>query len=291
MNRTKKGITFGAVTGQHQLTWGQIRDQWLRAEDMGFETLFLFDHFTGLYDDPEGPCLEASTLLAGLARETEKAQIGVLVYGNTHRPPVVLAKEIVTIDHLSGGRALLGIGTGWNENEHRWYGIPLPFPGKRVQMLDEALTVIDGLMTHERFSFDGEYYHVENAPFAPKPIGPMPVLVGGKKPKMLRVVAKHADIWDSGGSIQERQSRVEELKRACDEVGRDYGEIRQSASFGCDKLMDIDNLEALVISHAQLGVREFNFDFPLDDDGERIARKAATEIFPRLREKLDRVSG
>jgi alkanesulfonate monooxygenase SsuD/methylene tetrahydromethanopterin reductase-like flavin-dependent oxidoreductase (luciferase family) len=283
MTGSEQGITFGVVTGQHHLSWDQIRDQWLLAESLGFDSLYLFDHFTGLYGDPAGPCLEASTLLAGLARETERAEIGVLVYGNTHRSPVVLAKEIVTVDHLSNGRALLGIGAGWNENEHRWYGIPLPSPGKRVAMLDEALTVIDGLFNNERFTFNGEYYQIDDAPFAPKPVGTMPILVGGKKPKMLRVVAKHADMWDSSGTPEVHLERSEELKRACDEVGREYGEIRHSMSFGADKLMDIDNFRELVTTYREAGVQQFLFDFPLDREGQDIVRKVAADLIPGLR--------
>lgn len=283
---TANGITFGVVTGQHQLSWDQIRDQWLMAESFGFDSLYLFDHFTGLYADPAGPCLEAPTLLAGLARETERAEIGVLVYGNTHRHPAILAKEIVTVDHLSGRRAVLGIGTGWNENEHRWYGIPLHSPGTRVRMLDEALTVIHGLFGNERFTFEGEHYQIDDAPFAPKPVrGKMPILVGGKKPKMLRVIAKHADIWDSSGTPEVRAERVEELKRACDEIGRDYGEIRHSMSFGADKLMDIDHFEDLVTTYRNTGVQQFLFDFPIEKDEQEIARRVATEIVPRLREQ------
>lgn len=278
-------ITFGAVTGQHHLTWEQLRGQWLLAESLGFDSLYLFDHFTGLYGDPAGPCLEASTLLAGLARETGRAEIGVLVYGNTHRHPVVLAKEIVTIDHLSGGRAVLGIGTGWNEDEHRWYGIPLRSPGTRVEMLDEALTVIDGLIANERFSFDGAHYQVKDAPFAPKPVREkLPILVGGKKPKMLRVVARHADIWDASGTPEVRLERVEELKRACDEVGREYHDIRHSMSFSADTLLDIDHFDELIRSYRDVGVQQFLFNFPIDEDGQAIARKVATELIPRLRE-------
>jgi len=286
MTTSTQEITFGVVTGQHQLTWEQVRDQWRIAEEMGFDQLYLFDHFTGLYADPAGPCLEASTLLAGLARETERAQIGVLVYGNTHRHPAILAKEIVTIDHLSGGRAILGIGTGWNVFEHRSYGIPLPSPGKRVAMLDEALTCIRGLIGSERWSFDGTYYQMEDALFAPKPVnGTLPVLVGGKKPKMLRVVARHADIWDSSGTPEVHAERSEELKRACEEVGRDYGEIRHSMGFGADKLVDIDNFEELVRSYRAVGVQQFLFDFPLTREEQAVVGRVARELIPRLREE------
>lgn len=278
-------VTFGIVTGQHHLNWNQIRTQWLLAEDLGFESLYLFDHFTGLYDSQDGPCMEASTLLAALAIETEKPKIGVMVYGNTHRHPAILAKEIVTIDHLSEGRAVLGIGAGWNENEHKWYGLDLPTPGQRVKQFDEAMTVIKGLMESEgRFSFDGEFYQVDDAPFQPKPVQDrIPVLIGGKRPKMLRVVAKHADIWDGGGRLPDRTARVEELKRACDEVGRDFDEILQSQGFGASELVDASNLDKLLTTHLEAGVRHFHFDMPLTPEEQDIVRNVARDILPQYR--------
>lgn len=277
-------VTFGIVTGQHHLTFDQVRSQWQLAEELGFDNLYLFDHFTGLYNSEDGPCLEASTLLAGLAMTTSKAKIGVMVYGNTHRHPAILAKEIVTIDHLSGGRAVLGIGAGWNENEHRWYGLDLPTPGRRVRQFDEAMTVINGLMTEDRFSFEGEFYQLDDAPFQPKPVqGHIPVLIGGKKPKMLRVVAKHADIWDGGGRIPDRAERVEELKRACDEVGRDFNSIVQSQGFGASGLLDIDNLDTLLTTHLEAGVRHFHFDMPLTAEEQDRVREVATKVLPQYR--------
>lgn len=281
----KHPVTFGIVTGQHHLSWEQLRDQWLLAEELGFEAIYLFDHFTGLYGSQEAPCLEASTLLAALARETERASIGVMVYGNTHRHPAMLAKEIVTIDHVSSGRAILGIGAGWNENEHRWYGWDLPAPGKLVRQFGEAMQIIDGLLTHDRFSFDGEFYHLDDAPFEPKPVnGHIPVLIGAKQPKMLRVVAKHANYWDGGGKLPDRIARTEELNRACDEVGRDFDEIIQSQGFGASGLMDIEHLDDVLTSHIEAGVRHFHFDMPLTTEEQQIVRKAATEILPKYRE-------
>lgn len=278
-------VTFGIVTGQHHLTLDQVRSQWMLAEELGFEYLYLFDHFTGLYDSEDGPCLEASTLLAGLAGITSKANIGVMVYGNTHRHPAILAKEIVTIDHLSGGRAVLGIGAGWHQDESRWYGIDLPSPGKRVKQFDEAMTVINGLMTSKgRFSFDGEYYQLDDAPFQPKPVnGRIPVLIGGKKPKMLRVVAKHADMWDGGGRFEERTPRVEEFKRACDEVGRDFNEVVQSQGFGATDLLDGDKLDKLITTHLEVGVRHLHFDMPLTAEEQERVREIATDVLPQYR--------
>lgn len=278
-------VTFGVGTSQHHLNWNQIRTQWLLAEDLGFEYLYLFDHFTGLSGSQDAPCLEASTLLAALALATEQSKIGVMVYGNTHRHPAVLAKEIVTIDHLSEGRAILGIGAGWNENEHRWYGIDLPTPGQRVKQFDEALTVINGLMTsQDRFSFSGEFYQLEDAPFQPKPVQErIPVLVGGSKPKMLRVVAKHADMWDGGGKLPERTGRVEELKRACEEVGRNFEEIIQSQGFGADGLLDTANLDELITTHLEAGVRHFRFSMPVTPEEQDQVREVASSILPQYR--------
>src|SRR6478609_2789868 len=118
---SEKVVTFGIVTGQHHLSWEALVEQWQLAEEAGFDSLWLFDHFLALYDNPEGQTLEASTLLAGLAAKTERARLGVLVYGNTHRNPAILAKEMVTVDHISNGRVILGIGAGWNEPEHKMY--------------------------------------------------------------------------------------------------------------------------------------------------------------------------
>lgn len=287
MTDQRHPISFGLVTGQHHLTWDQVRDQWLLGEELGFDAMYLFDHFTGLYGDENAPCLEASTLLAALARETERVDIGVLVYGNTHRHPAMLAKEIVTIDHVSNGRAILGIGAGWNVNEHRWYGWELPEPGPRIRMFDEAMTIIHGLMdADDRFSFDGEFYTIDNAPFSPKPVRqPMPVLIGAHGNKNLRVVARHADIWDGGGrDLAVRKERVEELKRACDEVGRDFSAIRQSQGYGASGLLDVDNLEELIRTQREAGVDQFLFDMPLTKEEQDVVRKVATEILPKFRD-------
>lgn len=278
-------LTFGVVTGQHQLTWDEILDQWRQAEDLGFDSAWLFDHFTALYGDPDGPCLEASTLLAALARETSRLRLGVLVYGNTHRHPAILAKEIVTIDHLSDGRAILGIGTGWNATEHQAFGLPLPLPGERVALLDESLDVIELLLSGQRVSYDGRHYQLHNAIARPAPVqNHLPILVGGKRHKMLRVIARHADIWDSSDTPEEHKVRSEELKRACAEVGRDYGAITHSISLGADRLTDFEGFAALARAYHAAGVRQLLFDYPIEPEGQRIAARVATELLPRLRE-------
>jgi len=277
-------ITFGIVTGQHQLTLPELIDQWQRAEALGFDSVFLFDHFMALYGDPDGPCLEASTLLAALALRTERIRIGVLVYGNTHRHPAVFAKEMVTVDHLSNGRLVAGVGTGWNEREHAAYGLPFPSAGDRVGMLDEALTVIRSLLNERRTTFAGRYYQLDDAPFSPKPIQPhLPIMVGGKRPKMLQLIAKHADIWDAGGTPDEYRDRSAQIDRHCADIGRDPGQIVRSHSFGADRLEDPAGFAALIRTYRAAGVSQFLFDAPLTGRGKAAAERVAREIIPELR--------
>jgi alkanesulfonate monooxygenase SsuD/methylene tetrahydromethanopterin reductase-like flavin-dependent oxidoreductase (luciferase family) len=279
-------ITFGAVSGQHQLTWQQVLDQTRLIEELGFDSAWVFDHFSALYGDPDGPCLEASTLLAALARETSRVKLGCLVYGNTHRNPGVFLKEMVTVDHLSGGRLILGIGTGWNEREHDAYGLTLHSPGDRVQMLDEALTVIRSLLTERRTTFEGRFYRFHDAPFSPKPVqAKLQIMVGGKRPKMLRVVARHADLWDSGGTVEDVRTRNAEFAAACAEIGRDPSEVVRSVSLGADRLEDPSGFADLIRAYRAAGVSQFLFDFPITAKGQDAAARVAREIMPGLREE------
>jgi F420-dependent oxidoreductase-like protein len=280
-------LTFGVVIAQHQYTWDELVSQWKLAEELGFDSIWLFDHFMALYADPDGPCLETSTLLASLARETSRARIGVLVYGNTHRHPSVLAKEIVTVDHASNGRAILGIGAGWNEREHRAYGIPFPSAGDRVEMLDESLQIMESLFTERRTTFHGQHYQLEDAPFAPKPVQEkLPVLIGGTRPRMLKVIARHADLWDTSRDPVQLKEGLEQIRLNCEEIGRDPGEIAVSSSFGADRLERPEGFEELIRTYRAAGSSQFLFDFPLGGDGLESAKRLATDVMPRLRDEL-----
>jgi alkanesulfonate monooxygenase SsuD/methylene tetrahydromethanopterin reductase-like flavin-dependent oxidoreductase (luciferase family) len=283
--------TFGVVTGQHQYSWPGLVEHWRIAEEAGFDSLWLFDHFLALYGDPEGPTLETSTLLAALATLTSRARIGVLVYGNTHRNPAILAKEMVTVDHISGGRAMFGIGTGWNEPEHRMYSIPFPSAGDRVSMLDEALTAIESFFTNPRTTFRGEFYQFEEAPFSPKPVQErMPILIGGKRPRMLQVVARHADIWDASGSPDEVAQAGAIIDQHCEAFGRPAGSVLRGVSLGADVLENIASFETNVRAYHAAGVRQFLFDFPISQRGIETALTIARDIIPSLRAELDTVS-
>ena len=284
---TTQPITFGVVTGQHQLTWPQLQEQWRLAEEAGFDSIWLFDHFLALYGDPDGPCLEASTLLAALALKTSRVRIGVLVYGNTHRNPALLAKELATVDHLSNGRLTIGIGAGWNEPEHRAYGIPFPSAADRVTMLDEGLQVMRSLFTERRTTFQGAHYQLEDAPFAPKPVqARVPILIGGERPMMLKLVAKHADLWDSSRSPEALREGREQIARNCAEIGRDPAEIACSVSLGADRLEDDRGFAELVRAYHAAGARQLLFDFPLGGPGLETALRIARETLPALRAEL-----
>ncbi len=281
-------LTFGVVTGQHQLTWQQLIGQWQLAEELGFDSVFLFDHFMALYADPDGPCLEASTLLAALALKTKTIKIGVLVYGNTHRHPAIFAKEMVTIDHVSEGRLIVGIGTGWNEREHRAYALPFPSAGDRVEMLDESIQIMRSLFANTRTTFEGVHYQLHDAPFAPKPIqSRLPFMIGGGRPKMLRLIARHADIWDSGRTPTELREGIATITEHCQEFGRDPQSIIHSVSLGADKLESPVGFAEMVREYRVAGASQLLFDLPLSDAGIASTRHIATEIIPGLRQELN----
>ena len=163
-------VRFGMFLSQQMQTWAQTLDEFQLAEDLGFDHAWLVDHFVDTDGSPDLPCLEAWTLLAALAAKTSRIRLGVLVTSNTFRHPALLAKEAVTVDHVSGGRLILGLGTGWHEDEHRRFGIDLPPVGERVDRLEEAIVMIRGLTSQQRTTFAGRYYQLDDAPFQPRPV-------------------------------------------------------------------------------------------------------------------------
>jgi len=201
------------------------------AEASGWDGVWYADHFMPDGDNTRVPWAEAWTTLAALAASVPRIRIGPLVSGNTYRHPAVLAKMAATIDRLSGGRFVLGLGAGWQENEHRQYGIPLDPIGRRLRRLDEACRVIKGLYANERTSFDGEFYRLEDAVLEPKPVqSPLPLLIGGGGERVtLRIAARHADEWNVWGDVETLRHKMAVLDRHCAEVGRDPREIQRSA--------------------------------------------------------------
>ncbi len=220
--------------------WASLSQPWAdvlavvrHAEATGWDGVYVADHFMGSGGDwgPDTtPNLEATGTLAALAMATERVRLGTLVLGNTYRHPAVLANWAATVDHVSGGRLLLGVGAGWQENEHEQYGIELPPPGERVARFDEACQVLKGLLREERVTLAGRHYRLTDAVAEPKPLQrPLPLLIGGKGDRMLGVVARHADEWNMWGLADTIAERSAVLARRCDAIDRDPSSIKRSA--------------------------------------------------------------
>lgn len=203
------------------------------AEQSGFDSVWVMDHLYQIANvGPEtDPMLEAYTLLAALAARTSKASLGTMVTGVTYRNPALLAKEVTTLDVISKGRAILGIGAAWNESEHAGYGFEFPAVKERMDRLEEALQICRGMFTQERFTFEGRYYRTSDVLNEPRPIraAGIPILVGGGGEKRtLRLVAKYADACNFFGNLPEIKHKIEVLERHCEEVGRDPAEITKT---------------------------------------------------------------
>lgn len=283
-------LDFGIVTGQHWRTWDEMVEQWQWADESGLDSAWAFDHFFSLRDGEMGPCLEGWTALAALAVKTSNVQIGLMVNGNTHRNPAVLAKQAVTVDIISGGRLILGVGAAWHEREHAAYGIDFPSPRERVDRFGEAMELHRLLETQERSTFNGAYYTLDNAPFEPKPVfGHIPILVGSTGKRMLRHVARYADQWDGGGTPDEMRATGERLNAACADIGRDPSEIRWALSTGADKFDSADTFRKHVHDYAAAGVRSFLFTLPGGSPNATI-QQIASEVIPELREEWQQAS-
>ncbi len=252
---------------------------WSDADRLGFHGVWDYDHFYGLTDRVQ-PTFEGWTTLAAMAAKTDRARVGCLVSSVTFRNPAVLAKMAVTVDHISGGRLEFGLGAGWHDDEHRGYGIEFPSPGARVAMLDEALTVIRGLWTEESVTFEGEFFTVIDALANPKPLQRPhpPIVIGAVKPRMLRVVARHADEWNVPGQGPEGWAATSaELDAACAEVGRDPADIRRSVQLflhpaNPDQVAkELDTLTA----YEQAGCQHVVLSFYQPPDSELLERCAA----------------
>jgi F420-dependent oxidoreductase-like protein len=235
-------MRFGLDVSQHQLTWDEIVDRARLAEDAGFEGVWAFDHFKALYGDPKGPSLEAWTLLAGLARETTRVRLGTLVTGMTHRHPSVLAAEVVTVDHLSGGRVECAVGAGWNEPEHRELGIPFPSTRERMDRLEEGVQVLRKLFTEDDVTFKGEHYRLEHATYRPRPVQQPhpPIWVGGEgRTRTLPIVGRWADAWHGWASdAAELAEMTAIIDHAAEGAGRDPRDILRASSLSISEPWD-----------------------------------------------------
>lgn len=226
-------MRFGVFTSMAAQTWPGVLDLWQRSEATGWDLACLTDHFMPNTPQREGAMMECWTTLSALAPIVPRMRIGTIVLGNTYRHPAVLAKMAAQLDIISGGRLVLGLGAGWQENEHEAYGIPFYTMRERLERLDEACAVIKQLWTQERSHFDGRYYRLSDAPLEPKPVQrPHPELMvgGGGERVTLRIVAEHADHWNVWGGANVLAHKGAILDEHCDAVGRDRKAIARSAN-------------------------------------------------------------
>lgn len=215
-----------------QQPWDEIVAESRHADATGWHAVYLADHFMGDgggFGAAEAPMLEATAGLAALAASTERVRLGPLVLGNTYRHPAVVANWAVTLDHVSHGRAVLGVGAGWQVNEHEQYGIELPAPGERITRFEEACQVLRGMLDAPPTTVHGQHYRVTDALCSPPPVQRrLPLLIGGKGDRMLGIVARHADQWNMWGLPDTIEERSAVLDRRCESIGRDPRTVHRS---------------------------------------------------------------
>ena len=218
---------LGVQLWPQNTTWASLRDAGRLIDELRYDSLWTWDHFYAHLGDVEGSNFEAWEILAAWGAVTEHVRIGPLVSGVTYRHPAVIAKMAATLDHITGGRAIAGMGAGWFEAEHAAYGIPLGTPAERSVRLAEAARIVRSLLDNERTTVHGRYYTVTDALAEPKPIQPhLPILIGGAGERStMRTAARYADMWHAFGTPQDLAPKLDVLRKHCADIGRDPAEI------------------------------------------------------------------
>jgi alkanesulfonate monooxygenase SsuD/methylene tetrahydromethanopterin reductase-like flavin-dependent oxidoreductase (luciferase family) len=227
-------MKFGLQLWSQQTSWAGFRDAALAADVAGWDSIWTWDHLFSIFGPWEQPTFEGWSVLAGLAPITTRVRLGLMVGANTFRNPGLTAKVAMTLDHLSDGRAVLGIGAAWFEREHEGFGIDFgDSPGWRIDRLDESVMLMRRLLDGERFSHQGRFYSFDDALVAPRPIqAHLPILIGGSgRKKTLRTVAERADAWNTAGTVEEVSTLLEILAEHGAAVGRDISTIELTVSF------------------------------------------------------------
>jgi alkanesulfonate monooxygenase SsuD/methylene tetrahydromethanopterin reductase-like flavin-dependent oxidoreductase (luciferase family) len=227
-------VKLGALCWNQYTDWPSLLAAGQRADRLGYDTLWTWDHLYPIQGSSSGPMFEAWLTLAAWAQATERIRIGLMVGANPFREPSLTAKMATTLDHISGGRAILGIGGAWFESEHDAFGIPFgASPGWRLDRLDEAVMLLRRLLDGERFSHEGAAYTFHDALVAPRPVqSHLPILIGGSgRRKTLRTVAMRADAWNTSGEVEVVRETLDTLEEHASDVGRDLSTMELTISF------------------------------------------------------------
>lgn len=301
-------IGLGIQLWAQNTDWPAYLEAARLVDELGYDHLWTWDHLVSAVGDPDRPVFEGYTALAAWAAVTRQARLGLLVGANTFRSPALVAKSVATIDHISGGRAILGLGGGWHVREHAAFGVEFGSGfGERLDWLEEALQLIRPLLRGEEVTHEGPRYRTDRLRLAPPPIQErLPIMVGGVgERKTLRSVARHADMWNAQVPLAGAQHKLDVLRAHCEDVGRDPAEIE--LTYNCKIIIRDDPAEARAVLEGQFAANTFD---PGPDDesfmagtveqiGERLAAFAALgfrtftieEMAPFDRETLERLIG
>jgi F420-dependent oxidoreductase-like protein len=257
------------------------------AEDIGATMFTLADHFFQMegLGRAEDPFLEGYTSLGFLAGRTTSITLALLVTGVTYRHPGVLAKTITTLDVLSQGRSMFGIGAAWYEREHVALGVPYPPVRDRFEMLEETLQICLQMWGANDGPYNGTHYQLAETICEPQPIRRPPILIGGSgEKKTLRLVAQYADVWNTTDSEPDvLKHKIDVLTRHCDTVGRDAAEIRKTVGLFADPFGDIDGYLKMLERYAELGIETINIGpVPGTPDPAGFVKRFGDELMPRV---------
>ena len=256
------------------------------AEASGYDRVMLMDHWYQLpgIGAPEEPMFECYSMLSALAQHTESVRLSALVTGNTYRNPAMLAKTVTTLDHVSHGRATLGIGAGWFELEHEAFGFHFGTLAERFERLEEALQIISPMLRNERVSLDGKHYKAIDVANSPAPLSKIPIMIGGQgEKKTLRMVAEYADESNLTGTVEEIPRKIEALDAHCERLGRDRSEIKVTkllmvcvAPTMEDALADLERTGA--VKGLSDGAKEFVKDALIFGDPDTVGEEIQTAV-------------
>jgi len=306
-------VRLGALCWNQYTDWASLRDAGMRADRLGYHSLWTWDHLYPIIGSSRGPILEGWMLLAGWASATERVRIGLMVGANTFRAPTLTAKLATTLDHLSGGRAVLGIGAAWFDEEHAAYGLDFgDGPPERLRWLAEALPIMRGMLHGEEPTASGPRYRASAVRNDPPPVqARLPLLIGGGGEQVtLKLVARYADANNVGGGVATVRRKEEILLRHCDAVGRDPSEIERTTGIGTVFIRDSEaearrafeaafarnggaepwreqpvgtpqQVAEMLAPYLSIGYRHLIAGFPSPHDEESMTR-LATEVLPVL---------